>query len=105
MSRGIAEHFALHFAERFVVDFAALFERIKSRRNPDSQSGMLALRAFSVGHFAAKLAWSFPTSLSIGNPFCHRKSSCTADFGMWIFFRNPVVRLGGRISVVHHKFI
>ena len=64
MSRGIAEHFALHFAERFVVDFAALFERIKSRRNPDSQSGMLALRAFSVGHFAAKLVCSFPMSLS-----------------------------------------
>ena len=43
---------------------AALFERIKSRRDPDSQSGMLALRAFSVGHFAAKLAWCFPISLS-----------------------------------------
>ena len=42
---------------------AAPFGRIKSRRAPDSQSGMLALRAFAVGHFAAKLACSFPMSL------------------------------------------
>ena len=45
--------------------------RIKSRRDPDSQSGMLGLRAFSVGHFAAKLAWSFPISLS--NPSREKK--------------------------------
>ena len=53
---------------------AALFQRIKSRRDPDSQSGMLALRAFSVGHFAAKLAWSSPISLS--NP-SREKNICT----------------------------
>jgi len=50
---------------------AALFERIKSRRDPDSHSGMLALRAFAVGHFAAKLAWSFLISLS--NPSREKK--------------------------------
>jgi hypothetical protein len=32
---------------------------------------MLALRAFAVGHFAAKLAWSFLISLS--NPSRNKK--------------------------------
>ena len=36
--------------------------QLSLRRDPDSQSGMPALRAFSKGHFAAKLA--FPISLS-----------------------------------------
>ena len=43
----------------------------RSRRHLDSQSGMPALRIFSVGHFAAKLAWSLQISLSNpsrGNP-------------------------------------
>ena len=51
--------------------------RIKSRRDPDSQSGMLGLRAFSVGHFAAKLAWSFPISLSNSSRKKTKSRSCT----------------------------
>ena len=58
---------------------AALFERIKSRRDPDSHSGMLALRAFAVGHFAAKLAWSFLISLS--NPSREKKKTGPGEAG------------------------
>jgi hypothetical protein len=39
---------------------------------------MLALRAFAVGHFAAKLAWSFLISLS--NPSREKKKKKTKNW-------------------------